>query len=856
MTQDASQYNVPPEHSAPGRISLRTRLTVANTVITALAIAAIGYFVFYRGQQSNAALASQLEQSIRQQAEDKLAAATDAQVATLNDFFAAKRKDITDASATSAGLLSQEAALNGGLYWNAADSLARLPNGSWDNPSSTDAASVFVPARVELSESLAAELNALKNLDFVLPGKLKSNPDVVAIYFGGLSGETLYYPDINLATIVPPDFDVTHRPWFLKAAPDQNPQHVAVWSDPYLDAALHGLVVTTSAPVFDSAGAFRGVIAMDIQLGRITEVVGNIRAGESGYAFLVDRGKHLIAMPAAGYTDLGITAQALPLGQVMDAPGVASNLPVGISDLLSKMSAGQSGFETVSLGGVDRFAVYRPVPEIGYSMGTIVPAQELLAGAIAARQQLAVASTNTTQLSLALVAAILLLAILANVALSNTLTQPLSHLTDTAREIIAGNLGAVARVSSRDEIGLLAQTLNRMTGSLGELIQSLEKRVRDRTAALEVASEGANRRASQFEAITRVTSAISSIRNIDELMPLVASVISDQFGYYHVGIFLNDESSRTVFLIAANSTGGRKMLDRYHSLRIGEQGIVGYVAARGEPRLARNVGDDIVFFNNPDLPETKSEAALPLRSAGQVVGVLDVQSTREDAFTQEDLKILGILADQVSLAIENTRLLETTQRSLVEAETLYRQYVRGAWGRAPSDEQLAGYRYTARGSEPIQRGEASGSAAGGVAHERRGGTPVTVPLKLRGETIGELVVQGPPGQAWNQDQVDLMQAVAERVALSMENARLFDETGRRAERERLVTQIASKIRSTNDPQEMIQTALNELRNALGTSQVHIVPQSVPDPQPDAELQPPAPSVRDPGHLPARNGAAS
>jgi len=398
----------------------------------------------------------------------------------------------------------------------------------------------------------------------------------------------------------------------------------------------------------------------------------------------------------------------------------------------------------------------------------------------------------------------------------------LAALTQTAREITAGNLDARAPVRSRDEIGVLAQTLNTMTDNLQDMVQSLEERVNERTTALAAASEDANRRASQFEAVTRVTRAISSIRNVRELMPLVTSVISDAFGYYHVGIFINDQSTQNAYLIAANSEGGRRMLGRHHSLRIGEQGIVGFVAGRGEPRVARNVGDDIVYFNNPDLPATKSEAALPLRSSEKIIGVLDVQSTKEDAFTPDDISILAVLADQVSLAIENTRLFESTQRSLTETETLYRQYVREAWRRFEPEEGVTGYRFSARGSVPL-RGGPDEAAAGG---DGDGAAEHKVPIQLRGETIGDLTVHGSSEQTLTRDQLDLIQAVAERVALAVENARLFDETSRRAARERLVTEITSKIRSVNDPQAMMATALQELKSVLGASNIQIVPQTV------------------------------
>ena len=103
---------------------------------------------------------------------------------------------------------------------------------------------------------------------------------------------------------------------------------------------------------------------------------------------------------------------------------------------------------------------------------------------------------------------------------------------------------------------------------------------------------------------------------------------------------------------------------------------------------------------------------------------------------------------------------------------------------------------------------------------------VVVPIKLRGETIGTLVVQSQSANTLNQGQRDLIEAVAERVALSAENARLFEETTRRAERERLVSDITGKIRSVNDPQTMIQTAMEELRKVLGASRVEVIPQAV------------------------------
>ncbi|HEX8993394.1 MAG TPA: cache domain-containing protein [Anaerolineales bacterium] len=808
-------------------VSLRTRLIAANILIVGVSIAVLGYYVFYRGQQESAVLGNALANSIRQKAIDDMTAESAKQTQTLDGAFVAVRQSITNVGMSASLLLSHQAQFSSNSYWDASTSLARLPKGSWNNPDHQEPASVFIPAREDLSATLISELNTLKQLDFTVPNILATNPDVVAIYFGGTSGETLYYPNIDLANVVPPDFDVTQRTWYVAAAPAHNESRNAVWSTPYLDAARHGLVITSSYPVFDASGGFRGVVAMDVQLTRVSALVSNIHLGKTGYAFIVDRDGRLIAMPDSGYRDLGYTAEQMPLGQTFDQDKLQKPLPSDLVASVLKMRTGQSDIGTIQINGQQRFVVYRPIPDVGYSLAMMVPTEEVLVDPTHARQTNARTAAETQRISFALMGVILGLAVLSALAIGNTLISPLLGLTATADEIAKGNLEARAQVRGNDEIATLGQTLNAMAARLMEMIQSLEGRVKDRTAALEVASANAGRRAAQFEAITQVTRAISSIRNMDELMPLITAVISQYLGFYHVGVFLNDEGNENTWLIASNSEGGHRMLLRHHNLKIGVQGIVGYVAAHGESRVARSVGKDAVFFNNPDLPETKSEAALPLRRGQQIAGVLDVQSTKEDAFSDEDLSILAILADQVSLAMENTRLFETTRRSLIEAETLYRQYVQEAWGRLPQDGQVTGYRYTPRGVSPLVgpvNPESVGASSGGnEAHPE----PLVVPIKLRGETIGNLIVQSIRGGGWTQDQIELAQAVAERVALSAENARLFDETNRRAERERLVTEITSRIRSSNDPDEMIRTAVEELRNALGATEIQVIPQVVP-----------------------------
>ncbi len=369
---------------------------------------------------------------------------------------------------------------------------------------------------------------------------------------------------------------------------------------------------------------------------------------------------------------------------------------------------------------------------------------------------------------------------------------------------------------------------------LTNLKESLEVRVADRTTELsqrslelEIANAQIQRRAAQFEALSQVTQTIISIRDLRELLPIIASVISEKFGFYHVGIFLLDEMSQYALLSAANSEGGKRMLERKHRLRVGEEGIVGYAASTGRPRIAMDVGTDAVFFTNPDLPDTHSEMALPLISKNIIVGALDVQSTEVAAFTEEDVQMLSLLADQVSLAIENARLFDETRRALGDAESISRQVTREGFGRLAMEQNLIGYQYGISGARPLETPVELSETGRDTGKQKQTETSqILVPIELRGETIGMLSVQSPSQRKMNQDQFDLIKAVADRVALSAENARLFEETSRRAERERMVSEITSKIRSVNDPDIMIKTAMEELRNALGASRVEVIPQTV------------------------------
>jgi len=433
-------------------------------------------------------------------------------------------------------------------------------------------------------------------------------------------------------------------------------------------------------------------------------------------------------------------------------------------------------------------------------------------------------STQTLTISIITVFIVLVLSILLAVTLSQQLIRPIILLTNTAQEILAGKLDIQAQVNSTDEIGTLAQTFNIMTSQLQGALQNLDRRAKEleqRTVELELTSQQSEKRAQQLQTIAEITQNISTEKDLNKLLAEITQTVSERFGVYHVGIFLLDESSKFAVLLASNSPGGKEMLRRQHSLEVGQVGIVGNVTSTGNPRIALDTGADAIYFNNPDLPQTRSELALPLKIEKQVIGALDIQSTDINAFSDEDVEVLTILADQVSLAIQNARLFNQIEKSLAESNAIQRQYVRETWRILPKLEKLSGFRYTLTGAIPLDD-ETKFAAIEDLTDKKM----IRVPIILRGETIGTLAVQVPNQEHIKADQMDLIKAVAERVALSAENARLFEDTTRRAERERLVSDITTKIRGTNNPEEMIRIAAQEIKNALGVSRVDVLPQKL------------------------------
>ncbi len=366
------------------------------------------------------------------------------------------------------------------------------------------------------------------------------------------------------------------------------------------------------------------------------------------------------------------------------------------------------------------------------------------------------------------------------------------------------------------------ETEKKLSDQLSEEKTSRESSIRQQTDEL-------SRRNAQMELASQIARDIAVETDIRVLFNKTVDLIKDRFGFYHVGIFLLDELKEYAVLRAATGEAGQKLLERKHRLRAGQEGIVGFTCGSGEARIALDVGADAVHFRNPLLPETRSEMALPLKIGSLVIGALDVQSKLESAFSSEDVRILQSIADQLTVGIERTRLVEQLQTTITELTASSAVYTEKAWGallkspEAISSFSMSQEREEKNISDPPEVKEVHKKGETVIHHVKEGGletTIVAVPVKIREQIIGVLDIHY-ASSTIDPDTHDFINTVANRLALSLENARLIQDTQKRASTEHLVRDITTKVQSYTSVDDILKATAGELGRSLGLSEVQV-----------------------------------
>jgi GAF domain-containing protein len=296
------------------------------------------------------------------------------------------------------------------------------------------------------------------------------------------------------------------------------------------------------------------------------------------------------------------------------------------------------------------------------------------------------------------------------------------------------------------------------------------------------------------------------------------NLITDQFGFYHAGIFLINETGDEAILQTASSEGGKRMAERGYSVAVSSQSIIGHVTSQKKTRVALDVGVDAVFFNNPDLPMTRSEVALPLMVRNKVLGVLDIQSDQPQAFRLDDMDVLQTLADQVAIAIENARLLDESQTALLQLEAVSTVRTREAWGKKLQDEQHT-FTYTPLGV----RAESSSSEASDNNFKAA--------IPLRGQKIGSISLSKKDKTNWSKLDEDMVNEIANQVGLAIDNLRLLEDAQQRARQEQTIGELATRFSQSLDIDGLLQTAARELGQLPDVSEVSVFIGQLPEQTP-------------------------
>lgn len=408
---------------------------------------------------------------------------------------------------------------------------------------------------------------------------------------------------------------------------------------------------------------------------------------------------------------------------------------------------------------------------------------------------------------------ILLIGLVMMGLLNQSITPPLRAIQNKLRAFQDGDFAStILQAERNDEIGDLARALVETREQIRLTFEDLQGRIDDRSRDLEATEE-----VSYFAATQR---------DLQTLLDRVVSLIVDKFNnIYHAQIFLLNSEGNYAVLRASTGDAGQQLLARGHRLGVGSVSVIGQVTTTGKSVIARDIASSEVHRRNEFLPDTRSEVAIPLLFGDTIIGALDVQSKQSDTFTEDQVKVLQILATQIAVAIENARLYQESTQRLQEINMINRQAVSRAWTeymnarRQTRIESHAGT-HTSTDLDTL-REEAIHSAHPAIGDiSERGTIPVAVPIILREEVLGAVEWEIPASEFSN-DKIQLAQELVARLAVSLDNARLFQESQRATNRERLVNEIANRLAAQTDIGQILQTAVREVGQALRAPQVSI-----------------------------------
>ena len=530
-----------------------------------------------------------------------------------------------------------------------------------------------------------------------------------------------------------------------------------------------------------------------VVLGYLT---GRVNAGEVIYANLLADGDFL------GGNSRLVTQR----GFVIDADGARFEDALLLNDNLFQAAlAGEGQIEEVRLDDEALARYYAPI-----SSSPFVLVKQLRQDAVSSQ----IIGSLVSRVFVLVVGITLLVVVLALLG-NQLLASPLQLVRQAIQAMSSGNYQApLPDIRRGDEIGGLAGDFADMRRRTLDLINNLEARIEARARDVTATRE-----------ISRVA---ATQRDMQELMDRVVNLIVERFpNIYHAQIFLLDNDERFAVLRSSTGEAGQQLLTRGHRLAVGSISVIGRVSSTGEMVVERDTGGSTgVHRRNEFLPDTRAELAIPLRVGSRTIGALDVQSQQSDAFTAEQMEVLQTMADQIAVAIENVRLYTESIKQIEQLERTRAMTTLQLWHEYMDNERQQRLESTAgvipETSAMDQLRSQSlrdGNVVVGNVTDRRT-VPVAVPIRLRGQLLG-VVEWEVPETDYDENKLLLAQELTNQLALSLENARLFQESQRATVRERLVNEISSSLTAENEVEQIMQTAVREVGKALRSPHVGI-----------------------------------
>ena len=481
------------------------------------------------------------------------------------------------------------------------------------------------------------DLEGGDNADFneELAAVVQGHPSLNAIFVYNLMGQVVTASNpLEVGKVV------TRQPYYAASIEEGNAQRA---HPPFYEVGSQDLALYSTYQLTDDAGQLVGILAVDLDLRVLGEImVERTGLGDTGETYLVSRQNNYLLTPSRfeGY----ISTRAYR------SQGIEGAL------------AGDGGSEVYEgYRGTSVMGVYRWIPELEAGLIAEVEESEALAGTVQTR--------NTTLLASAVV---MLVAAVFGLVYATNIASPVIELTNAATAVAAGDYDRHVQVKRSNEIGVLGHAFNIMTAELQRTItdlkdlnDNLETRVTARTRDLKIAAD--------------VSQQVTKVLDQKILLPNLVEYTREGFGFYHVSVFLFDEDADTLQLEAGSGVAGQRMLQDGKRFGLHDQrGLVPLAARQRRPVIINDVTQSPDHIVNPVLPDTRAEAALPMVVGTRLIGVLDIQSDRVDAFQGDDVNVLAALSDQIAIAVRNAQLYseaETGREAAEEANRIKSQFL-------------------------------------------------------------------------------------------------------------------------------------------------------------------------------------